>query len=79
MVKQYLFKCFRIWISSRGWKTGWTTIYGLIRGLQVELGITPLVDNFGSTTAAYYDAQITPKWGEKLSKNVVYLIQGALV
>ncbi|MFZ2647351.1 MAG: glycoside hydrolase domain-containing protein [Lactococcus chungangensis] len=58
-------------------KTGWTTIYGLIRGLQVELGITPLVDNFGSTTAAYYDAQITPKWGEKLSKNVVYLIQGA--
>lgn len=58
-------------------KTGWPTIYGLIRGLQVELGITSLVDSFGPTTSAYYDSQITPKWGNNLSKNVIYLIQGA--
>lgn len=58
-------------------KTGWPTIYGLIRGLQVELGITSLVDSFGPTTSAYYDAQITPNWGNNLPKNVVYLIQGA--
>ncbi|MBJ0800686.1 hypothetical protein JFE77_14115, partial [Enterococcus faecium] len=27
-------------------RTGWPTIYGLIEGLQVELGITNLVANF---------------------------------
>ncbi|MCI1820634.1 hypothetical protein AB6889_16985 [Carnobacterium maltaromaticum] len=31
-------------------KTGWPTIYGLIRGFQHECGITELSDNFGPTT-----------------------------
>ena len=46
---------------------GWKTIYGMIRGLQIELGITTLVDNFGEGTLAQLTAQypvisaLTPK------------------
>lgn len=58
-------------------RTGWPTIYGLIEGLQVELGITNLVANFGPTTEKMYDTQVTPKWGKNLPKNIVFLIQGA--
>ncbi|HAP4089316.1 TPA: DUF1906 domain-containing protein, partial [Enterococcus faecalis] len=58
-------------------RTGWPTIYGLIEGLQVELGITNLVANFGPTTEKMYDNQVTPKWGKNLPKNIVFLIQGA--
>ncbi|EOL43041.1 hypothetical protein RV11_GL003143 [Enterococcus phoeniculicola] len=57
--------------------TGWATIYGLIEGLQHELGISPVVPNFGAGTKAAYETQITGKWGSDLSHNVVYLIQGA--
>jgi peptidoglycan hydrolase-like protein with peptidoglycan-binding domain len=32
--------------------TGWSTMYSLTRGLQYELGITALSDNFGPTTLA---------------------------
>lgn len=35
-------------------KTGWDTIYGLTRALQIELGITSLANNFGPTTARLY-------------------------
>ena len=58
-------------------KTGWPTIYGLIRGLQVEVGITDLVDSFGPTTAIKYDQFVTSNWGRNLGENFVYLIQGA--
>lgn len=30
--------------------TGWTTMFGLTRALQYELGITTLSDTFGPTT-----------------------------
>ncbi|WP_054639940.1 hypothetical protein [Lactococcus fujiensis] len=46
-------------------KTGWSTIYSLIEGLQIELGITSLSRNFGTTTSSYFDSKITPnlkKW-----------------
>ncbi|MDC0826644.1 glycoside hydrolase domain-containing protein [Lactococcus petauri] len=56
--------------------TGWSTIYSLIEGLQVELGITALSPNFGDTTYRLYEQQITPNWNN-LPTNVVYLIQGA--
>lgn len=58
--------------------TGWPTIYALIEGLQVELGIdhSALFPGFGDTTYTLYDQLITPNW-DSLSKNVVYLIQGA--
>lgn len=49
-------------------KTGWPTIYGLIRGLQVEVGITDLVDSFGPTTAIKYDQFVTSNWGRNLGK-----------
>lgn len=35
-------------------RTGWDTIYGLTRALQIELGITSLANNFGPTTARLY-------------------------
>jgi peptidoglycan hydrolase-like protein with peptidoglycan-binding domain len=58
-------------------KTGWPTIYALIRGLQHELGITELSDNFGEETAKRFDAQVVPKLKEGYKGNIVYLIQGA--
>ena len=35
-------------------RTGWDTVYGLTRALQVELGIADLADNFGPTTERLY-------------------------
>lgn len=58
-------------------KTGWTTIYALIRGLQHELGITELSDNFGEETSKRYDEKVVPKLKEGYKGNIVYLLQGA--
>lgn len=57
---------------------GWQTIYGMIRGLQIELGIPGLSDNFGDGTMSALKAQypvisyITPEY------NVRRLAQSAL-
>ncbi len=56
-------------------RTGWPTIYGLIEGLQVELGITNLVANFGPTTEKMYDNQVTPKWGKIYLKILYFLFK----
>lgn len=56
--------------------TGWGTMYGLIRGLQHELGITGLVDNFGPGTASAWDSQFKNKVVVGFSHNVVQIIQG---
>lgn len=62
-------------------KTGWSTMYGLTRALQIELGITNPVNNFGPSTASAYKA-----WGEMAlgsvptddkGKQIVYILQGA--
>jgi peptidoglycan hydrolase-like protein with peptidoglycan-binding domain len=62
-------------------KTGWSTVYALTRAVQIELGITEPVDNFGDGTKAAYKA-----WGEmELGKvpedekglNIVQILQGA--
>ncbi|MFF5233262.1 glycoside hydrolase domain-containing protein [Dactylosporangium sp. NPDC000521] len=37
-------------------RTGWTTMFALIEGLQHELGISPVVASFGPTTAARFAA-----------------------
>ena len=58
-------------------QTGWPTIYGLIEGLQHELGITSLVENFGATTASLYDQKVTPNLKSGYTSNYIYLIQGA--
>lgn len=57
--------------------TGWNTIYGLIRAVQHELGITTLVDNFGATTSALWDKEVTPNLINTYESNFVKLIDGA--
>lgn len=60
-------------------KTGWPTIYSLIEGLQIELGIPHenLSPNFGPTTSQKFDEKVTPNLINGYKSNVVYLIQGA--
>lgn len=63
--------------------TGWNTIYGLIRGLQIELGITTPVDNFGPGTESRFKARwphgiSEQKSGATATSNVYGIIQGAL-
>lgn len=41
-------------------RTGWTTIYALLRAFQIELGITNTADNFGPTTERLFNE----KFGE---------------
>ncbi|MEI4803985.1 glycoside hydrolase domain-containing protein [Bacillus sp. FJAT-51639] len=63
-------------------KTGWSTVYALTRALQIELGITALADEFGSTTTAKYK-----QWGEmslgnvptdEKGKAIVQILKGAM-
>lgn len=56
--------------------TGWETIYGLIRALQIELGLTP-ADNFGDGTKAAWDSQVAGKLVPGWKSNIVKLIDGA--
>ncbi|MDR0299151.1 MAG: DUF1906 domain-containing protein [Streptococcaceae bacterium] len=62
-------------------KTGWATIYGLIEGLQHELGISPLTQAFGPNTASkfesYFKNTIQAGVGSATPNNVLFLIQGA--
>ena len=42
-------------------QTGWDTIYGIIRAIQLELEVTDIpVNNFGDGTAIAWDSQVTP-------------------
>lgn len=59
--------------------TGWDTINGLIRALQIELGITATANNFGPGTQSRFNS----RWPNGISKNpgssnVHGIIQGAL-
>lgn len=56
--------------------TGWGTIYGLIKGLQHELGITGLVDNFGPTTQTDFDKIASSINAKYSNHNIIYIIQG---
>lgn len=58
-------------------RTGWDTVYGLIRAVQHELGITELVNNFGETTSALWDQQVTPNLINKYESPIVKLVDGA--
>ncbi|WP_406834572.1 glycoside hydrolase domain-containing protein [Lactococcus lactis] len=60
-------------------KTGWPTIYSLIEGLQIELGVEhdEISPNFGDKTTQLYDEKATPKLINGYKGNLVYLIQGA--
>ena len=64
-------------------QTGWETIHGLIRALQIELGITETANNFGAGT----QTRFTARWpqgikeqdpGDTSTSNVYAIIQCAL-
>lgn len=54
-------------------KTGWSTVYALTKGLQIELGITTLSDSFGPTTLARVGQIDVTK-----NSNIVKIIQAGL-
>ena len=56
-------------------KTGWTTIYGLTRALQIELGIQNTADNFGPTTESLFNSI---KRDDGKHDNMFAIVQGAL-
>lgn len=58
--------------------TGWETIFGLIRGLQIELGINTLADNFGAGTTSAFTSQVGAVSASTSKPNVIHLAQGAL-
>lgn len=58
-------------------KTGWETIYGLLRALQHELGITELANSFGPTTSSRYSQNILRRQDGTTNK-MYAILQGAL-
>lgn len=58
--------------------TGWGTIFGLIRGLQIELGITTLADNFGAGTMNAFVSQYGTISPSTANTDIIRLAQGAL-
>lgn len=58
-------------------RTGWDTVYGLIRAVQHELGLTTLVNNFGPSTETAWNAQVPHILVEGNKDNIVKLIEGA--
>lgn len=58
-------------------KTGWDTVYGLTRALQVELGITDLANNFGPTTQRLY-SQNPLQRQDGVTNRKFAILQGAL-
>ena len=64
-------------------QTGWATIYGLTRALQIELGIQSTADNFGPSTRKLFEQRYPEgikqqKDGDQSTSNVYSIIQGAL-
>ncbi len=58
--------------------TGWGTINGLIRALQIELGISVLSDTFGPTTMAQFTSQIGSVSASTTNLDVLRIAQGGL-
>lgn len=58
-------------------KTGWDTVYGLLRALQYELGITSLTNSFGPTTSALYEANPLQRQ-DGVTNRKFAILQGAL-
>lgn len=63
--------------------TGWQTIYGLIRALQIELGISPGSNSFGPTTTARFNQRFPNGVMQQSSDqdpedNIYAIIQGSL-
>lgn len=58
-------------------KTGWDTVYGLLRALQHELGITSLADSFGPTTSNLYAKNPLSRQDGVINRQFA-ILQGAL-
>ncbi len=57
--------------------TGWDTVYGLLRALQHELGITSLANSFGPTTSSLYSQNVLYRQ-DGVSDRKFAILQGAL-
>lgn len=75
----------RTYGSVNGWvpleedgQTGWPVMYGLRRGLQHELGISPVTSGFGPATTAAYKAQIGQINGGTTKESLLRLLSAAL-
>lgn len=65
-------------------KTGWNTIYGLIRALQIQLELPSTGDNFGENTQAAFQLKFPngikqQTDDDKTADNIYGIIQGALI
>ncbi len=58
--------------------TGWPTIYGLTRALQIELGISDPADNFGPTTMSLFKPLSVNSTTSTSKKNQIFILQGSL-
>jgi len=58
-------------------KTGWDTVYGLLRALQHELGIKNLSDSFGAATTELYQKDLLYRQDGITDKKFA-ILQGAL-
>lgn len=62
--------------------TGWETIYGLLKALQIELGITATSNNFGPTTTEKFNQRFPngvqqQNDNDEAEDNIYGIIQGA--
>lgn len=60
-------------------RTGWPTIYGIIKAVQHELGITSLANNFGVTTQAKWDAKISSLLVLGTKHRIIKLIDAGMI
>jgi hypothetical protein len=58
--------------------TGWDTIYVLRRGLQHELGISPVTSGFGPATTTAFVSQIGVIDSSTTSRNLLNLMSGCM-
>ncbi|WJK38137.1 DUF1906 domain-containing protein [Solwaraspora sp. WMMA2056] len=59
-------------------RTGWSTMYSLVMGLQHELGISPVVASFGPTTTSRFQALGPIGAGWDRNRNIVAILQHGL-
>ena len=59
-------------------RTGWSTMYSLVMGLQHELGISPVVANFGPGTMSRLEAIGDIGFGWDQNSNIVRILQHGL-
>lgn len=58
--------------------TGWETIYGLRRGLQHELGISPVTSGFGDLTKSRFISQVGRIDVKTTNQRLLKLVSGSL-